>query len=390
MSRNDSQFSFVCDDLLENAEIEPYYDHILIDEGQDFPASFYRICFKLAKGERDRKSIVWAYDELQDIMNVKIRQPDELFGKDENGEARISLDRSLRYVPPGATNDAILEKCYRNQRDVLVCAHALGFGVYGNIVQLLESADHWRDVGYEVLTGDIVVGKQVRVTRPDRNSPVQIETNQEFPLIQHHQALSLEDEITWVVDQIKRFVENGLSPEEIVVISLDDRNAKRYLAHIAEKLAFANISSNNVIADPYNEPPFSIAGKVTLATVYRAKGNEAAAVVAAGVDAVETKTRSGRNRLFTAFTRSKAWLRVSGIGEPASRIFKEIDRALELAPEIRFVMRSLPEIDMIQRGLSRKQAKAKAAREEFFRKLRAAGYSEEEIEEEIALGSKSE
>lgn len=390
LSRNDSPFSVVCDDLLKNSQIRPYYDHILIDEGQDFPASFYRMCFELAKGGRDRKSIVWAYDELQDIMNVKIRQPDELFGADENGEARVSLDRSSRYVPPGATNDAILEKCYRNQRDVLVCAHALGFGVYGNIVQLLESADHWRDVGYEVLTGDLVVGEQVRVKRPDRNSPVQIEANQEFPLIHHYQAPSFEDEVTWVVDQIKRFVESGLAPEEIVVISLDDRNAKGYLAHIAEKLSFADISSNNVIADPYNEPPFSIAGKVTLSTVYRAKGNEAAAVVAVGVDAVATKTRGGRNRLFTAFTRSKAWLRVSGVGEPASRIFREVDRALTLAPEIRFTMPNLREIDTIQRGLSRKQAKAKAAREEFFRKLRAAGYSDEEIEEEIALGLKSE
>ena len=34
----------------------------------------------MAKGARDRKSIIWAYDELQNIFNVKLRTPEELFG----------------------------------------------------------------------------------------------------------------------------------------------------------------------------------------------------------------------------------------------------------------------------------------------------------------------
>ena len=122
-------FDFVCRDLLQKAEIEPYYDHILIDEGQDFPGGFYELCFALAKGIRDEKKIVWAYDELQNILNVAIRSPEQLFGKDTDGQARISLDRSEPKLPPGATNDTVLSKCYRNQREVLVTAHALGFGI---------------------------------------------------------------------------------------------------------------------------------------------------------------------------------------------------------------------------------------------------------------------
>ncbi len=355
---NDSAFSAVCSHLLANGGVHPYYDHVLIDEGQDFPASFYQICFGLAKGDRDRKSIVWAYDELQDILKVKIREPEELFGIDSDGKPRVLLDRSSAYMPPGATNDAILSKCYRNQRDVLVIAHAMGFGVYGSIVQLLESADHWRDVGYDVLSGELETNKEVRVVRPDRNSPAHLQAIEGFPLVDWFSANSLDEEVGWISQQISAFLQAGLNAEEIAVISLDDRNAKAYLLRVGERLALDGIASNNIIADPYNEPPFTVAGKVSLSTVYRAKGNEAAAVFALGVDAVEIRGRDGRNKLFTAFTRSKAWLRVSGLG--VLQVFKELELATKLAPEMKFVMPDLAAIETIQRGLSSQTGKGES------------------------------
>ena len=385
--RGESPFSAACSSLLSSGGIESFYDHVLIDEGQDFPASFYLLCYFLAKGERNHKSIVWAYDELQDILNVKIREPDELFGIDSDGKPRVFLDRSSAHMPPGATNDAILSKCYRNQRDVLVTAHAMGFGIYGSIVQLLESAEHWQDVGYDIITGTLKKGEPVKLTRPDRNSPVHISTIEKFPLVAWFQASSIDEEIKWVCQQICEFIESGLQPEEVAVISLDDRHAKNYLSRVAESLALNGVASNNIIADPYNEPPFSMTGRVSLSTVYRAKGNEAAAVLAVGVDAVELRLRDGRNKLFTAFTRSKAWLRVSGIGKSQLPVFQELEKAIANAPMLQFTMPDLAEIETIQRGLSRKQAKAKAARDEYIKKLKAAGYSDDEIDEELTLGA---
>lgn len=375
-------FGAACADLLK-ASVNPYYDHVLIDEGQDFPKEFYRLCYILAKGDRDKKSIVWAYDELQDILNVKIRQPAELFGKGADGQSLVDLDRSSAHVPPGATNDAVLSKAYRNQRDVLVTAHAMGFGVYGEIVQMLESAEHWEDVGYEVLTGPLVQGQPVHIRRPDRNSPVHVPSVDAFPLIEWHRADNLRKESVWVADAIRRFVDGGLAPEEILVISLDDRNARAYLSAIAEELARRDIATNNIIADPYNEPPFSLAGKVSLSTVYRAKGNEAAAVFALGVDGIDTRIRDGRNKVFIAFTRSKAWLRVSGVGSAAQRFFDELATASGEAPDLKFTMPDLAVIETIQRGFSKKQAAVRLARDQFIKRLRAAGFSDEEIEEEL-------
>jgi superfamily I DNA and RNA helicase len=386
-SRDETAFAAACANLLSTGMVKPYYDHILIDEGQDFPDSFYRLAFQMANGERDRKSVIWAYDELQDIMDVKIRQPNELFGLDKDGIPYVDLDRTSSQAPPGATNDAVLSKAYRNQRDVLVSAHALGFGVYSKtIVQMLESAEHWEDVGYEVVSGPLQTGAEVEIVRPDRNSPLGLAQIADHPTIASFEAKDFHEEIAWVLSNIKGFLAGGLQPEEILVISLDDRNARRYLSRIAEELALNGISSNNVIADPYNEPPFTISGKVTLSTVYRAKGNEAAAVIAVGIDAVETKLRDGRNKIFTAFTRSKAWLRVSGVFKGPSAIIAELKTAVANSPRILFTMPDLKEIETIQRGFSKKQTAAKKAREQYLRQLRAAGLSEEEIEEEIQQG----
>ena len=387
--RNETAFAAICSELLATGNVKPFYDHVLIDEGQDFPASFYQLALVLTKGELDRQNIVWAYDELQDIMNVKIRQPEELFGKDQNGIALVDLDRSSRHMPPGGTNDAVLEKAYRNQRDVLVCAHALGFGIYGQIVQMLESAEHWEDVGYEVKTGPLVTGQQVIVERPARNSPLVISEKCGISLVESFIASDFEEEVMWVAQQIGLLIEGGLAADEILVISLDDRYARDYLSAISRQLALVGIGSNNIIADPYNEPPFTISEKVTLSTVYRAKGNEAAAVFAVGIDGIETKSRDGRNRLFTAFTRSKAWLRISGLGAGAKTIVKELKTSLENSPEMQFIMPDLAEIDTIQRGFSKKQAATKAARAAFVASLREAGLTEQEIDEELQLKDRS-
>lgn len=382
-ARGETAFGAACAELLNSGSVKPYYDHVLIDEGQDFPDSFYRLAFQLAKGERDKKSVIWAYDDLQDIMNVKIRQPIELFGRGADGAPLVDLDRTASQLPPGSTNDAVLSKAYRNQSDVLVSAHALGFGVYGDIVQMLENARHWEDVGYEVLSGELKVGQRVEIVRPERNSPLRVAELEGFPTVSSFGAANFKQEVGWAVEQIKGFIDGGLQPEEVLVVALDDRHARDYLASIAENLALGGVASNNVIADPYNEPPFTLSGKVTLSTVYRAKGNEAAAVVAVGIDAVETKLRDGRNKIFTAFTRSKAWLRVSGIVPAASPILAELRQAVENSPRISFIMPNPKEIETIQRGFSKKQAAAKAAREAYLKQLRAAGFSEEEIEEEI-------
>ncbi|MGH1378715.1 MAG: DEAD/DEAH box helicase [Alphaproteobacteria bacterium] len=373
--KSTNPFDYICKELIKQVQIQPYYDYILVDEGQDFPSGFYELLFFMAKGERDQKNIVWAYDELQNILNVNIRSPEALFGLDLDGEPKISLERS---ETQDIENDIVLSKCYRNQREVLVTAHALGFGLYGDIVQMLEGKEHWTDVGYQVLSDALTIGNKVEILRPEENSPLAIQDDDK--IIACHSAKNLDGEIAWVSQEIMQFLSQGLKPEDILVIALDDRHARTYLQAVSEKLASQQVSTNNIIEDPYNEPPFKIEGRVSLSTVYRAKGNEAYVVFTVGVDAINGRWRNDRNKLFTAFTRSKAWLRVSGIGDKANKFIAEITAAKENFPHLKFTMPDPDEVETIQRDLSQKHIAAKRLQEEYKTKMKRLGINDDEIE----------
>ena len=210
---NQNPFDYVCKNLVASGRVEPLYDLILIDEGQDFPDGFYQLCFFLAKGDRDQKQIVWAYDELQNVFDIRVRAAEELYGVDGDGEPRISLTRSL---PANAqTNDFVLPKCYRNQLDVLVLAHAIGFGLYGEMVQMLQNKRHWVDVGYEIIEGDLTPDSCTVIRRPDNNSPSKLNTPDGIPLIEVRDGDNAVDEIQYCVEQ---FLPIRLHPHPLYVV----------------------------------------------------------------------------------------------------------------------------------------------------------------------------
>ena len=70
------------------------YDAILVDEAQDFPPSFLRLCYELLKPE---KRLVYAYDELQNLNSQSLPAPEEIFGKNADGTPRVRFtDGSTR------------------------------------------------------------------------------------------------------------------------------------------------------------------------------------------------------------------------------------------------------------------------------------------------------
>jgi superfamily I DNA and RNA helicase len=258
--------------------------------------------------------------------------------------------------------------------------HALGFDIYSNIVQLLESPAHWQDVGYEVDSEEFEVGQNVTILRPPANSPSTLKVPANAPLIATKVVVNMDDELSWVTSEVAAFISGGLNPEDVMVVCLDDWPARDYFRDRSAALARKKINTNNIIA-PYMEHPFTIPGHVTLSTVYRAKGNESAVVLAIGVDAVNTKTRSGRNQIFTAVTRTKGWLRVSGVGPSAVKLVGEIAKAERNFPQLKFKMPDLKQVELIQRDLSEKGAKLLKIREEYVKRLREEGFDDDEISE---------
>ncbi len=377
-------FEYVCEQLLAAGHLKQAYDYVLMDEAQDFPAAFYRLCFTITRGGALDRNVIWAYDELQNIINVRVATPAETFGKNVKGVPVMDLERAAAASQEGTSHDIVLYKSYRNPREVLICAHALGFGIYSDtMVQTLENKEHWEDLGYEVENGTFKVGSRITIFRPESNSPLVISKRQSpADLIQTFIADSITAEVDWVVDSIISLLKEGLDASDIMVICLDDRNARDYFKSISDGLDKHDIRVNNLLADPYSEPRFYIPEHVTLTTVYRAKGNETAFVFAIGVDAIypNRKQQQARNKLFTAFTRAKGWLRVSGIGGGASKFKTEIDRALQFMPRMRFVQPDPSQIMTLQRDLSDKDSKLRRLQEQIDKQFEELDIDPEERE----------
>lgn len=339
-------FAECCKDLLQH-KIVPAYDYSLIDEAQDFPKEFFQIVYALTKGETGAKPIYFAYDELQSLEAIAVPTARELFGQDTTGMSLVNLDGDY---PGPIEKDFVLHKSYRCPREILMIAHALGLGLYRpkGPIQMLSKVSSWTSVGYEV-TGNLAKGEKVSVFRPEENSPNRIGSIfKKKKLFTCSQFPSRESELEHVAEQIKEniFVD-GVSPEQIVVISLDSRSARTQMSLLQAKLLERKIKSI-VPGFGDDQADFAKEGMVTLATVHRAKGNEAPVVYIINFDYLfdYVEEISNRNKAFTAISRSKAWVRISGIGSKMEAVDQEVGRIRGDLPNLSFIF---PDMDKIRR-----------------------------------------
>ena len=317
-SRRDSThpFDYVCRTLLSK-NLQQKYDLTLIDEGQDFPNSFYQLCYKLTKNRR----IVWAYDEFQDIFNTNLQDEKITFGKDEKGEYRI--DFSKRENP---NQDITLKCCYRNPRLVLVGAFSLGLGIYNkNVLQRLESNLHWESLGFKVESGNCKEGDSMIISRPIENTPSIINEQIGISSMKWGAFDSMDEECGYVTNEIINDIKKeNLLPDDICVICVDQRQIANYYSKISKLLGNNGIRTFNMLNAPNANRRFSYEGYVTLATLNKAKGNETGMVYIVGADALFKYPNNViiRNKLFTAITRAKGWVTILGTGKEAMNICK--------------------------------------------------------------------
>ncbi|QKS82867.1 DEAD/DEAH box helicase [Pseudomonas bijieensis] len=305
------------------------YDTILVDEAQDFSPSFLQLCYSMLKAP---KRLVYAYDELQNLSGTSLPPPEDLFGTDEKGNALVSFAGDQR-------RDVILQKCYRNSRPVLVTAHALGFGIYRmppkmvdtGLVQMFEQPSLWEEIGYRVHSGDLSKGAFVSLERTDETSPIFLESHS--PIDQLVQIIKFPNEIeqnAWVAREIeKNLAEDELRHDDVIVINPDPVSARERCASIRKILFGRGIQSHLAGVDTDADVFFrSDLGSVTFTGIFRAKGNEAGMVYvinAQDCDGLGAGLSTLRNRLFTAITRSKGWVRVVGFGPGMDALVYEFE-----------------------------------------------------------------
>ncbi|MFC1915220.1 DEAD/DEAH box helicase [Chloroflexota bacterium] len=319
------EFAGSCEDALGQMQVQKVlYDVILVDEAQDFPPTFLRLCYEMLNED---KRLVFAYDELQNLSGEALPSPEEIFGKNTDGTPRVHLE--------SPQEDIILEKCYRNSRPVLTTAHSLGFGIYRKptngtgLVQMFDHPQLWKDIGYELTQGELTGGKNVTLRRTPETSPEFLEDHSPIDdLIQFHQFANDKEQVDWLVKEIQlNLSTDELRYDDIVVINPDPLTTRSRVGRIRRQLLELNINSHLAGVDTDPDIFFQTnAPSITFTGIYRAKGNEAGMIYI--LNAQDCDTSGGnlgrfRNRLFTAISRSKAWVRVLGVGAGMERLTKE-------------------------------------------------------------------
>ncbi len=358
----DDAFQGICRELLEIAdgqEVAPLFDAVLIDEAQDLPPEFFQLVYRFTK---DPKRIVWGYDELQRLSEAAMPDTKELFGTGPGGEALVSLESA----PGSARRDISLPVCYRNTPWALATAHAIGLGVYrqeGGLLQHPDDPKVWSDIGYSVVRGELESGSPVVLERAAHSYPPYF-----TDLLDPADAIVLhvfEDEKAqdrWVAEQIANNLrEEELEPDDILVVLPDTYRAKTRAPRLIRELSRLEIPAHLVGVNTSVDEVFR-PGWVAIAHIFRAKGNEAPMVYAVdaqyGAERFNTVTR--RNTLFTAITRSRAWVRVTGWGERAPAIAAEIQTVIDKAYRLEFTIPTPAELATLRHLHRERPAEAEA------------------------------
>ncbi|MCW3989807.1 MAG: hypothetical protein NWE88_07020 [Candidatus Bathyarchaeota archaeon] len=339
-----------CNELIDcGTEIPELFDAILIDEGQDFHFSFYRLCLHCLK---DPKRLIWAYDEVQSLESLAIPTTIDIFGTNDDGTPKISLDGT--YEEGEIEKDVILYRCYRTPRPVLVAAHVFGMGLLRpeGAVQFIPNSGGWEDIGYEIVSGSFTPGQTLTITRPKRNSPHLLEDLVGFSeLVQWKSFDSINDEIVWIADQIQENIETDeLRPEEILVIALDWKKMSQNFTLLRHLLNERDVNS---IRPGYgsSSSSFQIEGHVTFSGIFPAKGNEASIVYIIDFEKIGENNKiivQLRNQAFTAMTRTRGWVIITGVGDRANHLFQELDLVMRKPDDVTF---TVPDPSRIQRNL---------------------------------------
>lgn len=363
-------FAYVCSNLMQK-ELVPQYDLILIDEGQDFPKEFYRLCYRLCKTNR----ICWAYDEFQNIFDTTIQNERDTFGYDEEGKPYVDFGDNYNGV-----QDIALKRCYRTPRISLISAFALGLGIYNKkVLQRLESNHQWEALGFEVLVGESKTGNKMVIRRPEENTPSY--SNEKFTddSLSCYKFGNFQDECKAIAHMIEKYIrEEECLPTDVCVICIDKKNVARYLNQIAALLDGLEIPSYMLLDSSTTE--FFKAGHVTLSTVNKAKGNECGVVIICGVDSVFDNPNNVvmRDMLFTSMTRTKGWLTLTGCTDSMDLLVAEYKALRENNYELHFVQPAKQDTKNIA-NVSRVTTKFEEKFLEELGKLRKAGIGEDEI-----------
>lgn len=328
-----------CALLMKNVQIQPMFDAVLIDEGQDLivdkqtclyqdKQAIYWLAYQSLRPvdlqDPINRRLVWAYDEAQSLHTKKIPTSSILFGGSPEFQNFVRGSHK-----GGILKSEIMRRCYRTPASILVAAHAIGMGFLrptGMLAGLTRKED-WNSLGYQVEGDFRKKNEPIKLHRPPENSPSPLPELWKGPLLEFKTYSSRQEELAALAMNIRHNLEvDGLAPSRQIMVVILGERPKDLQTTVAQALMANGI--NIFIASgtklnqinpnyPENDPDaFWHDGGVTISTVIRAKGNEAEMVYVVGLDEIAKHADDigHRNQLFVAMTRARGWVNLSGVG----------------------------------------------------------------------------
>lgn len=366
-------------DLLKNkTNIKETYDLVLIDEAQDFPPAFFETIYYLTKSP---KRIIWAYDEFQSLEDIRILEPEQMFGKRQDETYNIPNTAIQGTYIGEIQKDYALKNSYRNPGYNLMVAHGLALGLHreNGIIDVLPDRNSWEAIGYEVeqpSANYFNAGDNMIISRPKEtcknilSNLLETSGKDVTKLIEFNSYEDNTKEIECVAEKINQLVnEQCIEPSQIFVITLDTKTSKATLNNLKEELLQKyNIKSIMPGFNYDNGILFRDPGYVTLTTPWKAKGNEANVVFVLKAQLAYTDTSyRNRNALFVSITRSRGWCYISGTGIALEKLKDETKHIIDNNMQFQF---TYPDSSTLERNR---------------RKILKTNYKEEEQIEEIFI-----
>ncbi|MBD2691501.1 ATP-binding domain-containing protein [Anabaena catenula] len=356
--------------LLEEITIEPMFDAILIDEGQDLVAeddlkyedkqAIYWLAYQALRpvneDKPEERRLIWAYDEAQSLDNLVVPKAKEVFGE----KLSNLLNKQPQY-PGGIKRSEVMRRCYRTPGPILTSAHAIGMGLLRpeGMLTGITNKDDWNRIGYEVKGDFRRVGKPITVNRQPQFSPNPIPELWGKPVLEFETYGSREAEMTALAENIMHnIVHDGLNPSrDILVLVLGSTyEAMELETYVASLLMEYDIDVyiptalklNDLVPQyPHNDPDkFWHEGGVTISRITRAKGHEADMVYVVGFDNVARNESdvNFRNQLFVALTRARGWANLSGVG--SYPLYDEMRKVIASGESFTFTYKRPPKRDI--------------------------------------------
>lgn len=258
-------------DQIPAADFKYAFDYILIDERQDFPDVFFRVCEKVAK-----KNIYIAGDIFQDIFE--------------------NIDEKELKV------DVVLNKCYRTDPRTLMFAHSVGLGLFEEKKLNWFGDSEWQAFGYNLKRMN---DRLIEFSREPLRRFEEIDS-EKFESVSLLKSTAPKDIVSTIREIISQ--DKNVTPDDIAIIMLDDH---KEIYEYIDRLSHTISSELNWTVNRGHESKVKIDGTLYLTNPNNVKGLEFPFVIC--ITPQVKKTYRYRNTLYTMLTRSfiKSYLHIN-------------------------------------------------------------------------------